>query len=49
MMIAYSQLDNRTQASRTYHRCVERLREELEIDPSIATVRLYESILKREA
>jgi DNA-binding SARP family transcriptional activator len=44
MMIAYARLDNRTQALRTYQRCVARLRDELEVEPSAATMRLYESI-----
>ena len=48
MIVAYNEMGHRTQALRTYHRCVERLQEELEIGPSTTTVRLYESILKRE-
>ncbi|MBU0702467.1 MAG: transcriptional regulator [Chloroflexi bacterium] len=46
MMIAYAHLGNRAQALRTYQRCVKRLRERLEIEPSADTVRLYESILQ---
>lgn len=45
MMIADARMGNRAQAMRTYRRCVERLREELEIEPSAATVRVYEFIL----
>ncbi len=45
MMTAYAHLGNRAQALRTYQRCVERLREELNVEPSPTTVRLYESIL----
>jgi DNA-binding SARP family transcriptional activator len=44
MMIAYSRLGNRSQAMRVYQRCLGRLKEELEIEPSTATVDLYESI-----
>jgi DNA-binding SARP family transcriptional activator len=46
MMVAYSRLGNRSQALRVYQRCVERLQEELEVEPSVATVHLYESILQ---
>ena len=47
MMMAYAQLGNRAQALRTYQRCVERLRQELDVEPSTATVRLYESYFPR--
>lgn len=44
LMRAYSQLGNRPQALRTYQRCVERLRDELGVSPSAATLQLYQSI-----
>jgi ATP/maltotriose-dependent transcriptional regulator MalT/DNA-binding SARP family transcriptional activator len=44
MMIAYTRMGNRAQALRTYQRCVERLREGLQIEPTAETTRLYESI-----
>jgi two-component SAPR family response regulator len=44
MMTAYNYLGNRTQAMRTYQRCVERLQIELGVEPAPATVELYKSI-----
>lgn len=43
MMTAYAHLGNRTQLLRTYRRCVAALREELGVEPSPATVGLYET------
>lgn len=40
MVVAYDRLGNRTQALRTYQRCVERLRAELDVPPSAVTVGL---------
>lgn len=48
MMVAYDRLGHRTQALRVYQRCVERLREELQVEPAPETVRLYTSIRDRE-
>ena len=48
MMIADARKGNRSQVLRTYRRCVERLWEELQIKPSAATVRVYESILESD-
>ncbi|MBN1262077.1 MAG: transcriptional regulator [Anaerolineae bacterium] len=44
MMIAYNSLGNRTQALRTYRRCVERLQDELGIEPAPETTALYTEI-----
>jgi ATP/maltotriose-dependent transcriptional regulator MalT len=41
LMLAHARLGNRAQALRTYQRCVERLREELDVPPSAATVGLF--------
>ena len=48
MMIAYDRLGNQAQVQRTYQRCLERLRVELDVEPAGATVALYESILARQ-
>ncbi len=44
LMLAHARLGNRAQALRTYQRCVERLREELDVPPSAATVGLFEEL-----
>jgi len=44
MMIAYDRMGNRAQALQTYLRCAQRLRDVLGIEPSEATIRLYESL-----
>jgi LuxR family maltose regulon positive regulatory protein len=44
LMLAHARLGNRAQALRTYQRCVERLREELDVPPSAATVGLAEEL-----
>ncbi len=44
MMLAYARTGRRAQALKTYRKCVERLRKELQVDPSPATVQLYEEI-----
>jgi DNA-binding SARP family transcriptional activator len=46
MMTAYISLGNRAQALRTYQRCLESLKRELDIEPAAATVSLYESIVE---
>jgi hypothetical protein len=40
----HARLGNRARALRTYQRCVERLREELDVPPSAATVGLFEEL-----
>ena len=45
MMVSYDEMGNRAQMLRTYQRCVERLRGELGVEPSTATVGLCRSIL----
>ncbi len=44
MMLAYARTGRRAQAARVYTRCVQRLRDELQVEPSPATVQLYEAI-----
>jgi LuxR family transcriptional regulator, maltose regulon positive regulatory protein len=44
MMQAYAQQGNRAQALRVYHRCRERLQTELGVEPTPATVQVYEAI-----
>jgi ATP/maltotriose-dependent transcriptional regulator MalT/DNA-binding SARP family transcriptional activator len=44
LMLAHARLGNRAQALRTYQRCVERLRAELDVPPSAATVGLFEEL-----
>lgn len=44
MMLAYARTGRRTQALKTFKRCVEWLRKELQVDPSPATIQLYEEI-----
>lgn len=44
LMRAYTRLGNRPQALRTYQRCVERLRDELGVSPSVATMQLYQAL-----
>ncbi len=46
LMTAYAHTGNRAQALRTYQRCVEKLRQELDIAPAPSTVCLYESLLQ---
>ena len=48
MMVAHDRLGNQTQVLRTYRRCVERLRTELDVEPAMATVELYESLISGE-
>ncbi len=45
MMVAYDRLGNRSQALRTYQRCLERLKTELEVEPAAATVQLHKKLL----
>jgi len=45
MMVAYDRLDNQAQVQRTYQRCVERLRAELNVEPAAATHELYASLI----
>ncbi len=44
MMLAYARTGRRAQAARVYQRCVQRLRDELQVEPSPSTVRLYETL-----
>lgn len=44
LMQAYVRLGDHGQAARTYHRCVEALREELEVPPSAETQQLYRTL-----
>jgi two-component SAPR family response regulator len=45
MMVAYSRLSNQVEVQRTYQRCVERLRAELDVGPAEATADLYASLV----
>lgn len=44
MMLAYARTGRRSQALRVFQRCVQRLQEELSIEPSPHTIQLYETI-----
>ncbi|MBI5715811.1 MAG: hypothetical protein HZC38_20620 [Chloroflexi bacterium] len=44
MMTAYAKQGNRPQALKTFQRCVEMLKSELDVAPSAATVELYERL-----
>ncbi len=44
MMLAYARTGRRVQALRAFRRCAQRLREELQVEPSPATVQLYQTI-----
>ena len=44
MMLAYNQLGNQPSVLRTYQKCVETLKSELDIQPSQATLSLFKSI-----
>jgi DNA-binding SARP family transcriptional activator len=44
LMLAYDQLGDRGQVGRTYQKCVQTLRDELDVAPSSETEKLYESL-----
>jgi LuxR family maltose regulon positive regulatory protein len=44
LMLAYDRLGDRGQVGRTYQKCVQTLREELDVAPSSETEKLYESL-----
>ncbi|PWH13359.1 MAG: transcriptional regulator [Anaerolineae bacterium] len=46
LMIAYHKLGDRGQVGRTYQRCVQVLREELDVSPAPETRALYENLVK---
>jgi LuxR family maltose regulon positive regulatory protein len=48
LMLAYSHLGDRGQVGRTYQRCVQILREELDVAPSPETSTLYQALIKME-
>ena len=48
MMTAYAKQGNRPQALKTYQRCVEILKSELDVSPSSATISLHEQIARGE-
>ena len=48
LMLAYGHLGDRGQIGRTYQRCVQILREELDIAPSPETYTLYKKLIKTE-
>lgn len=45
LMLAYSKLGDRGQVGRTYQRCVQTLREELDVSPSGETEKLYREVI----
>ncbi|GAB4581789.1 MAG: BTAD domain-containing putative transcriptional regulator [Anaerolineales bacterium] len=47
LMQAYLRLGDHGQAARAYHRCVEALREELEVPPSAETAQLYRNLTEK--
>lgn len=46
LMIAYARLGDRGQVGRTYQRCVQVLREELDVSPAPETHALYQTLVK---
>ena len=46
LMLAYDRLGDRGQVGRTYQRCTQALKEELNISPSPETHELYERLTK---
>ncbi|MBI4779717.1 MAG: hypothetical protein HY785_00180, partial [Oscillatoriophycideae cyanobacterium NC_groundwater_1537_Pr4_S-0.65um_50_18] len=48
MMTAYAKQGNRPRALKTFQRCVEMLKSELDVAPSAATTSLHEEIAKGE-
>ncbi|MGI9952794.1 BTAD domain-containing putative transcriptional regulator [Moorellaceae bacterium AZ2] len=48
-MYAYGKLHNKAMAVRVYQRCLEVLREEMGVGPSLKTVKLYKKILQDSA
>jgi len=48
LMVAYDALGDRGQIGRTYQRCVQTLREELDVAPSPKTTKLYRALTKTE-
>ncbi len=48
LMLAYSRLGDRGQVGRTYQRCVQTLRRELDVAPSPETTALYQKLIQTE-
>jgi len=44
LLLAHARLGNRAQVLRTYQRCVERPRAELDVPPSAATMGLFQEL-----
>jgi LuxR family maltose regulon positive regulatory protein len=44
LMLAYDRLGDRGQVGRTYQKCVQTLRDELDVSPAQETEKLYESL-----
>jgi DNA-binding SARP family transcriptional activator len=44
LMLAYERLGDRGQVGRTYQKCIQTLRDELDVAPSPETENLYESL-----
>jgi len=47
LMMAYDKLGDRGQVGRTYQRCVQSLKDELDISPSLETQELYEKLTSK--
>jgi DNA-binding SARP family transcriptional activator len=47
-MIANHGLGDHGQVTRTYSRCVETLREEMDISPSVETETVYQQLISKE-
>jgi ATP/maltotriose-dependent transcriptional regulator MalT/DNA-binding SARP family transcriptional activator len=48
LMLAYSHLKDRGQVGRTYQRCVQTLREELDVSPAPETEKLYQTLVNSD-
>jgi LuxR family maltose regulon positive regulatory protein len=46
LMIAYHQLGDHGQIGRTYQRCVQTLKDELDVTPSLETTHLYKRLIQ---
>jgi LuxR family transcriptional regulator, maltose regulon positive regulatory protein len=48
MMLAFHNLGDQGQVARTYHRCVQILRDELDVGPALETNKLYKQLTQQE-
>jgi DNA-binding SARP family transcriptional activator len=47
-MLAYDRLKDRGQVGRTYQRCVQTLRDELDVSPTPETEKLYQRLTNNQ-